>query len=118
MRLLNSINHFINLLKRQKLEDSVKMYMADNILIDCNGKNKKIENKCWMRFLEKIFLNENTSIVQFNVSENNILENINIFTIHIICVKKCGQLFFTEIQISNTWIGNKISKLSYNTIHF
>ncbi len=118
MKLSNSINHFLSLLKSRKLEDSIKIYMDDSIQINHNGKNKKIKHSCWIRFLRKIFLNENTSILQLEICDDNIHNNSNAFVIHIICKKKNGQLFLTEIQVQNTWIGSKISKLSYNTIHF
>ncbi len=92
--------------------------MDDSIQIDHNGKSNRVAHNCWIRFMKKIFLNQRTSILQLNISDDSINENSNAFVIHIICKRESGELFFTEIHIQNIWVKNKISKLSYNTIHF
>jgi len=104
---------FIGLLKDKKIEKAICMYMKRELIIEYNQKERIVQKNSWLKYLKRNLLKPSIQVVQFKISEIEALPNNLSFTIHLICKNLKGNLFFTEVTITNKWNNKKIHKTSY-----
>lgn len=108
---------FLMLLKNQKIEEAIEMYMGESIEIDYNSKQRFITKQTWLKYLKKTILNKFTEVLQFKVEKTSDTDESSVFKIFMICKKLNGTFDFTEICLNNNWENNFINKMQYKLIN-
>ncbi len=104
---------FIALLKHKKIEEAVRIYMNSELVVEYNQKERIVKKGNWLKYLKNNLLKPSVNVVQFNISEVESLHDKLSFKIHLICKNFKGNLFFTELTISNKWNDKNIYKTTY-----
>lgn len=104
---------FMALLKHKKIEEAVRTYMNQELVVEYNQKERIVKKDNWIKYLKNNLLKPSINVVQFNISEVESLHDNLSFKIYLICKNFKGNLFFTELTMSNKWNNKSIYKTTY-----